>query len=182
MLKPVALPATNPRSRLSRLPQKPPAPEFATPVNAVALTTNWVGDVEEINKLLSSGVLVLLTPSGSLAIHGITTEAEIVRIGQLEIDLGEHGVRWQGSCIDLSEREIAILACLGEDVGRAFSFADLFMSAWGNSCHIDVLVIHSAVQRIRRKFAAAKVPVTIESVRGYGFRIVSNGHISTNAG
>jgi hypothetical protein len=179
MLKPATLPATNALSQISYLHRKPTTPQFPTPVNVVALTTNWVSDVEEINKLLSNGVLVLLTPSGNLAIEprrrepDARTEAEIVRIGQLEIDLGEHSVRWQGSCIDLSEREITILACLGQDVGRAYSFADLFQRAWGSSCRIDALVIHSAIQRIRRKFAAAKVPVTIESVRGYGFRIVA---------
>jgi two-component system, OmpR family, response regulator MtrA len=149
--------------------------------NAVALTTNSVSDVEEINRLLRNGVVVLLTPAGGLAIEPGRREpdaaaaAETVLIGQLEIDLGKHSVRWRGGCIDLSEREIAILACLGRDVGRAYSFADLFRRAWGSSCHLDALVIHSAVQRIRRKLAVAKVPVTIESVRGYGFRIVSRG-------
>lgn len=177
MLQSAALPAP------SRQPQLPP--------RAVALTTDWISDVDELNKLLGEGVIVLLTPSanpvalhlapahlapaplpsGQLADPASQDMPDIVRVGQLEIDLGGHRVRWQGSCLDLSEREIAMLACLGQEVGRACSFADLFKRAWGSSCGIDALVIHSAVQRIRRKFAAAGVPVTIESVRGYGFRI-----------
>ncbi len=157
-----------------------PAPGIFT---AVALTTGRLSDVEEINKLLSDGVLVLLTPVTQTAAtpqrgdSSLMAAAEVVRVGQLEINLVDHVVRWQGNGLDLSEREIAILACLGRDIGRAYSFAELFKRAWGNSCHIDTLVIHSAIQRIRRKLADSRVPLTIESVRGYGFRIASGRRV-----
>jgi len=175
-----ALQPPPPDQRLDRL-------EF-TSAAAVTLMTNYVSDVDAINKLLGEGVLVLLTPAASPAARHLSAvpfpagahraparagAPDVVQVGQLEIDLGRHTVSWRGSPLDLSEREIAILTCLGREAGRACSFAGLFQHAWGTSSHIDPLAIHSAVQRLRRKFAAAGVPVGIESVRGYGFRIAS---------
>jgi DNA-binding response OmpR family regulator len=37
---------------------------------------------------------------------------------------------------------------------------------------VDPPVAHSAVRRLRRKLCSAGAGVTIESVRGYGFRLV----------
>jgi two-component system, OmpR family, response regulator MtrA len=154
------------------------------PPAAVVVMTDCVSDVQQINELLGNHVFVLLTPQVPVAVRRVQAETgacapdqEVVGVGHLEIDLGEHNVRWQGRRLDLSEHEIGILACLAESAGRAYSFIDLFRRVWGSSCHIDPAVVHSAIQRLRRKFAAARVTVTIESVRAYGFRLTCPSRI-----
>lgn len=158
----------------SRITQAGEAP------TAAVVVTDHVSDVEEINDLLGNGVLVLLTPPFAAAPRPVLAEAafsgpgkRVISVGHLEIDLGEHNVRWHGRRLDLSEQEIGILTCLANRAGRAYSFLDLFGHVWGTSQHIDPAVVHSAIQRLRRKFAAANVTVAIESVRAYGFRLTT---------
>jgi hypothetical protein len=73
--------------------------------------------------------------------------------------------------LPVTERELAILARLCEEPGRARSFAEL-AEPEGRDWLGDTERVHAAIRRLRRKLAEARVQATIESVRGYGFRIV----------
>lgn len=193
MLEVMALPTSAGLAPSSGLPPSQPSWPRQDGTAAVVVT-DFLSDAGPINGLLGEGVLVLLIPHvsapawpkqaaparhvQSLPVRRQQTEAAygapergVVSVGRLEIDLDQHSVRWQGRRLDLSEHEIGILACLADRAGRAYSFIDLFGRVWGSSYHIDPTVVHSAVQRLRRKFAAAEVAVTIESVRAYGFRL-----------
>jgi DNA-binding response OmpR family regulator len=105
------------------------------------------------------------------------TGPEIIRYFHLEIDLGMHLARWRKKPINVSERELSLLAILAGKVGRAFSFSELTTQAWGPQYRVDPPVLHSAMRRLRAKLASADADVVIESVRGYGFRLAaSDGH------
>src|SRR5581483_6438435 len=73
--------------------------------------------------------------------------------------------------LDLTEHELAMLATLSEQPGKARTFAEL--AAKGGEWFGDVDSVHSAIKRLRRKLARAGVEARIESVRGYGFRLVT---------
>jgi DNA-binding response OmpR family regulator len=105
------------------------------------------------------------------------TGPEIITYVHLEIDLGMHLARWREKPIDVSERELSLLAILAGKAGHAFSFSELTTLAWGPKYRVDPPVLHSAMRRLRVKLASAHADVVIESVRGYGFRLVaSDGH------
>jgi DNA-binding response OmpR family regulator len=105
------------------------------------------------------------------------TGPEIIRYLNLEIDLGMHLARWRKKQIDVSERELSLLAILAGKAGHAFSFRELTTQAWGPKYRVDRPVLHSAMRRLRAKLASARADVVIESVRGYGFRLAaSDGH------
>jgi DNA-binding winged helix-turn-helix (wHTH) protein len=204
MLELMALPTS---AGLARSSSSPPSQRSwpGEDGTAAVVVTDFLSDAGPINALLGEGVLVLLIPHMGVParpkqatparhVQGVPvrrqqTEAAYrapepgaVGVGRLEVDLDRHSVRWQGRQLDLSEHEIGILACLADRAGRAYSFIDLFGRVWGSSHHIDPTVVHSAVQRLRRKFAAAEVAVTIESVRAFGFRLTcpsSKGPIVT---
>jgi two-component system, OmpR family, response regulator MtrA len=153
--------------------------------NPVVVITDHVNDIGPINELLGQDALVVLAPRVEAAAQLMRGEPEalqpeqeapqpeqdVIEVGDLAINLSAHDVRWRDIPLPLSEQEISILSCLGRQVGYAFSFAELFQLVWGTSALVDPAVLHSAVQRIRRKLAAAQVAVPIESVRGYGFRL-----------
>lgn len=102
------------------------------------------------------------------------TGPEIIRYVHLEIDLGMHLARWRKKPIDVSERELSLLAILAGKAGHAFSFRELTTQAWGPRYRVDPPVLHSAMRRLRVKLASAHADVVIESVRGYGFRLVAS--------
>jgi DNA-binding response OmpR family regulator len=142
------------------------------------VVTSRVDDVEPINNLLEQDALVILAPRVESAAQLVRQEPgpeqpgpDLIQIGDLTINLSEHSVRWRGRYLGLSEQEISILACLAGRPGHALSFAEMFRHVWGASGRIDRTVLHSAVQRLRRKLAAARATIAIESVRGYGFRL-----------
>lgn len=100
------------------------------------------------------------------------TDPGVIRLDQLEINLDKRHVRWDGQPLSVTGQEISLLALLAGKAGRAFSFRELFTQVWGAEHSIDRSVAHSAMRRLRRKLASVGAEVAIESVRGYGFRLV----------
>jgi two-component system, OmpR family, response regulator MtrA len=146
--------------------------------NAVIMVTAQVDDVEAINELLERDTPVVLVPraeSVARLVRGQVKEREPARtgfeVGDLTIDLDKHAVYWRGVQVALSEQEINILICLARRPGHAYSFTEIFREVWGTSDHMDIMILHSAIQRLRRKLSAAHVSVRVQSLRGYGFRL-----------
>ncbi|MFI6518010.1 winged helix-turn-helix domain-containing protein [Spirillospora sp. NPDC050679] len=147
---------------------------------AVIVTRRLTG-IQGINSLLDDDLLVILTSSPRQAVDVLGWDrwstarpaAAPVVFGDLEIHRGQQRVRWRGRRADLSEREIRLLCHLADRAGGPCSFAELALHVWDAEHGVDASLVHSAVQRLRRKLAAAGVEVRIESVRGYGLRLLA---------
>jgi two-component system response regulator MtrA len=105
-----------------------------------------------------------------------TADPELIRFHRLEIDTEKRHVRCHGRSVSVTPQEFSLLALLAKRAGRAFSFRELFSHVWTGEQGFDPSVAHSAVRRLRRKLGSAGSDVTIESVRGYGFRLVQASH------
>jgi two-component system response regulator MtrA len=147
---------------------------------AVVFVGEAARDHERIDALLSANLTVILLPSLE-TMHSLLTPGDqrgrappssqpIAMVGNLRIELMEHRVLWGQRELPVSERELAILATLCDDPGRARTFAEL-AEPGGRGWLGDTERVHSAVKRLRKKLARAGVEATIESVRGYGFRL-----------
>jgi hypothetical protein len=79
-------------------------------------------------------------------------------------------VLWGDRELPVTERELAILAVLSEESGRARTFAEL--AGPGGDKWLDKERVRSAIRRLRRKLKVAGAEARIESARGYGFRLV----------
>ena len=101
-------------------------------------------------------------------------DPELIRFHRLEIDTEKRHVRCHGRSVSVTPQEFSLLALLANRAGRAFSFRELFSHVWTAEHGFDPSVAHSAVRRLRRKLGSAGSDVTIESVRGYGFRLVQS--------
>ena len=91
----------------------------------------------------------------------------------LVIDVDEHEVRWRGAALPLTRLEIELMAHLGSDPVRVWPYERLFSTVWGGAYLGDNSILHSAVKRLRRKLRDAGGGLTIETVRGIGYRLVT---------
>ncbi len=97
----------------------------------------------------------------------------VVRVSHLELDLTEQRARWLGKALHMSQHELRLLAVLGAEPGRVWTFEELTERAWGMSCYSEKSAIYSAVKRARKRLERAGVDIRIESVRGVGLVLTS---------
>jgi DNA-binding winged helix-turn-helix (wHTH) protein len=101
----------------------------------------------------------------------------IVRVGHLEVDLTEHRSKWRGRRVEMSHHELKLLAALGSEPGRAWTFGELTERVWGTTYENRNALV-CAVRRLRKRLIRAGADVRIESVWGVGFRIVTVSDLS----
>ena len=92
-------------------------------------------------------------------------------VGDLEIDPDIVEVRKGGKEVQLSPREFELLYTLAKSPGRVFPRSSLLRQVWGEEEYIDERTVNVYVQRLRAKLGGK----TIETVRGFGYRLVKPG-------
>jgi DNA-binding response OmpR family regulator len=157
----------------------------------VVLTIQGVRSLGSIRDLVRAGAVVILAPTLDEARNWVTnsigkqaslpSDPETVRLGDLVIDRTSHVAVWSGKRLRLTEREFQLLGTLAEVPGRAWSFGELANRAWGAAYYGDRGAIQAAVKRLRKKLRAEQVDVSIEAVRGVGFRIADRS-VTQDAG
>jgi hypothetical protein len=145
--------------------------------SAAALVGEAARDYRRIDALLSANFVVILIPSlqagRAILLVDEANKSQPGAAGKdagLCVDLIRHRVLWEGRELRVSEHEFAMLATLSKTPGRACTFEEL-AEPGGATWLGDTERVHSAIKRLRRKFAAAGVEVSIESIRGYGYRL-----------
>lgn len=151
------------------------------PQPAVVLVGDAARDHQRVDDLLAADTIVILVPSLQTVTSLLPRGGQIApaiapadaSVGELHIDLTQHRVLWGEHELPVTERELAILALLSQEPGRARTFAELTEPEGGKWLG-DTERVRSAVRRLRRKLARAGADARIESVRGYGFRLVNS--------
>jgi DNA-binding response OmpR family regulator len=94
-------------------------------------------------------------------------------VGELEIDPDQVSVRKGDKEILLSPREFKLLHTLARSPGRVFPRDALLRQVWGEDEYIDERTVNVYVQRLRNKLGDSSAnPKVIETVRGFGYRLV----------
>jgi DNA-binding winged helix-turn-helix (wHTH) protein len=106
----------------------------------------------------------------------------IVECGTLRLDADRREATWQGSRLPLSAREFDLLYALCCDPGRVWTFAELTTHVWSRPYLGDTDAVVSAVKRLRRQMRQATGSVVIESVRGVGYRVITEDSQSLSRG
>ena len=100
-----------------------------------------------------------------------TTQAQVVRIADLEIDLDGYTVTQNGEPIELTPTEFNLLAKLAANPGRAFSRLQLLEASQGNAYEGYERTIDAHIKNLRAKIETdPKNPTYIETVFGVGYR------------
>jgi two-component system, OmpR family, response regulator len=107
----------------------------------------------------------------ALARRGRPERPSVLTAGDLTLDPARHEVRRSGQEIELSPREFALLETLMRRRGEVLSRLELIESAWDFAYENRSNVIDVYVRRLRRKIDDPFGTVTIETVRGAGYRV-----------
>jgi DNA-binding response OmpR family regulator len=94
-------------------------------------------------------------------------------VGDLEIDPDLVEVRKGEREVQLSPREFQLLYTLAKSPGRVFPRGALLRQVWGEDEYIDERTVNVYIQRLRTKLGDnIDEPKLIETVRGFGYRLV----------
>jgi two-component system, OmpR family, response regulator MtrA len=99
----------------------------------------------------------------------------VVQLGELTVDPGGHRVTWRGRPLPVTRLERRLLHCLASPPQDVWTYQRLFRAVWGSSYLGDTSILHSAVKRLRGKLLAAGPEVSVETVRGVGYRLLIDG-------
>lgn len=103
---------------------------------------------------------------------GGAAEHEVIVIGGLRIDAAEHDASVDGTAVELTAKEFALLKTMAAEPGIVFSRERLLELAWGFAEYVDVRGIDVHIRHLREKLGDdATSPRFIETVRGVGYRI-----------
>jgi two-component system, OmpR family, response regulator len=92
--------------------------------------------------------------------------------GKLAIHPEQHTATWNGTVVNLTATEFAMLLLMVRQPNRVFS-RDLIMNGAYNNIYISDRTIDSHVRHIRQKFADAGCVALIETVHGVGYKLTS---------
>jgi two-component system, OmpR family, response regulator MtrA len=91
----------------------------------------------------------------------------------LVIDVDDHQVRWRGTALPLTRLEVELIAQLATPPMRVWPYDRLFAAVWDVAYLGDNSILHSAVKRLRRKLRDVGNDLSVDTVRGIGYRLVT---------
>ena len=95
---------------------------------------------------------------------------DVVRLGDLELDLKSYVVRKKGEPLELTFREYELIKYLGTQAGQVFTREKLLEEVWGYEYYGDIRTVDVTVRRLREKVEDdAANPTYIITKRGVGY-------------
>lgn len=113
---------------------------------------------------MASRVRAVLRRSGRAA-----EKQQLIRVGGLEMNLGEHIVTADGIRIQLTLKEFELLHTFMTNPGRAFTREQLLSSVWSEDFLGETRTVDVHVGTLRQKLGACGK--YIRTVRGVGYRL-----------
>jgi two-component system OmpR family response regulator len=117
----------------------------------------------------------LLARLRALARRGAVERSAVIEVGDLRLDPGTHEV-WRGSTeIELSNKEFRLLETFMRHSGYVLSRTQLLEQAWEYDSAHRSNVVEVYIRYLRRKIDVPFDLVSIETVRGAGYRLRKDG-------
>jgi two-component system alkaline phosphatase synthesis response regulator PhoP len=127
------------------------------------------GETLEIRGELARRTLVVMVSARA----GDLPAPRVVRLEDLEIDLGRYEVRRAGHLVDLTTKERELLVALARRDGELVRREDLAEEVWGCGLWPVNRSLDVHMSSLRRKLGdTAREPRYIQTVHGIGFRIL----------
>ncbi|OIO38127.1 MAG: DNA-binding response regulator [Candidatus Omnitrophica bacterium CG1_02_46_14] len=98
----------------------------------------------------------------------------VLKIGDFVLDKEQLSIRVQGKPLLLTKLEFKILGFLMENPGKVLSRDKLLNGAWGEASFVVDRTVDVHIRSIRQKLG--KHRVSLETVRGFGYRFVNLKH------
>lgn len=130
-----------------------------------------IGADDYVVKPFSPRELVLRVKAVLKRTHRAPADAsgahDVLRFGELEVDISAHEVRVDGDLVDLTALEFRLITTLMQRAGRVQSRDQLLDDVWGD-VSVTTRTVDTHVKRLREKLGDAARYV--ETVRGVGYR------------
>lgn len=102
--------------------------------------------------------------------HNIT---RLIKLNNLEIDLGTRTVLFGGNKVYLSFKEFELLCLLAKNPGRVFSRDEILNLVWKEEFTLETRTVDVHIRRLRQKFEDNhENDIAIETVRNVGYRLL----------
>ncbi|ACD19583.1 heavy metal response regulator transcription factor [Paraburkholderia phytofirmans] len=111
----------------------------------------------------------LLARVRTLARRGPPRESELIKVGDLEMDVNRRRVKRGGTRIDLTPREFSLLQLLARRQGEVLSRTQIASYVWDMNFDSDTNVVEVAIRRLRTKIDDDFPVKLIHTVRGVGY-------------
>ena len=96
---------------------------------------------------------------------------EVIKVGELEIDVAARIVVKSGERVDLAPRELDLLLALIEHKGRVVSRQHLLSEVWGHQGQVVTRTVDTHIAELRRKLEPdTRKPSYIQTARKAGYR------------
>ena len=105
----------------------------------------------------------------SQALQPQDSEPDLLRIGDLELNQGNHDVRRGNRAIQLSNKEYQLLVFLMRSPNKVQSRLEILHGVWGESLYGDDNLLDVYIRYLRQKVESPEAPKLIHTVRGVGF-------------
>ena len=154
----------------------------ANPRQALLMLTAR-GSEEDVLKGFESGaddyvtkpfsVAQLVARVQALLRRSLAQAADRFQVAGVEVDSGALQASGGGASVELSTRDVEVLACLAKDVGRVISRTELLREVWGyrRAEALETRCVDMHIAKLRRKLEPVSDLGVIETVRGAGYRV-----------
>ncbi|MBX3263008.1 MAG: response regulator transcription factor [Labilithrix sp.] len=113
----------------------------------------------------------LLARTRAITRRQAARRSNVLRAGELTLDLTSGDVRWGEREIAISVKERAILTALLRHPGRVLTYGHLVEQGWNLDAEPSPEVVRAHVKNLRRKLAEHGAAGLIETVHGLGYRV-----------
>jgi two-component system, OmpR family, alkaline phosphatase synthesis response regulator PhoP len=100
-----------------------------------------------------------------------TPPSRVVKFGEFELDLGAYKLRRRGHEVELTAKELALLAFFAKRPGRALARNDILNGVWGNGVVVTPRSVDRCVTTLRSKIERdPHDPQYLQTIRDIGYR------------
>lgn len=100
------------------------------------------------------------------------SQNETISFSDLTIDVGKRSVHCNNKPMEITPTEFLLITYLVKNKDKAVSREELLKNVWKFDFDVDTRATDDVIKRLRKKLIAYKCKVKIESVWGFGFKIV----------
>jgi len=104
---------------------------------------------------------------------GAIAEADVVKAGDVLMDIPRRKVTRNGERIELSPREFEVLQIFMREPGRVFTRAEICERIWQREHQYDTRTVEIFIMRLRKKLEVEGRANLIQTVRGVGYQLTT---------
>ncbi|HUR49204.1 MAG TPA: response regulator transcription factor [Acidimicrobiales bacterium] len=97
----------------------------------------------------------------------------VLRVGDVEVDLGSHRASVAGRLLDLTPKEFDLLSALARQPGRVLTHRALLQGVWGEGYGRETQYLRNYASQLRKKMEDDPHKPRLVTEPGVGYRLVS---------